>query len=119
MKDNQIIILAIGISIISIILLGIFIETTDAIQVSLYSTKPNNIPKNKLIEFQGTINKMTFNEKTTSIQVCDINCLTVICQNDLKSLNILSEGDFVKVKGVTKSYYQSTIVYAKEILYIS
>ncbi|MCC7552312.1 hypothetical protein KO317_01440 [Candidatus Micrarchaeota archaeon] len=117
MDNKKIILLALSIAVLSIVLLFIFINTTIATQISLYSTPTNKIPRDTLIEFQGTIEKITFNEKTVSLRICDGNCLTVICQNDLEILKILSEKDFVKVIGVTKSYYQGITVYANEITY--
>ncbi|MFA5382024.1 MAG: hypothetical protein WC356_02580 [Candidatus Micrarchaeia archaeon] len=116
MDDKQIIFIAIFIAVLSILLLYQFIEFTKPIQISLYSN--NEIPKDSLIEFQGRIQSMNFNEKTTSIKVCDTNCLTVNANNNLNVLKILSEGDLIKVKGTTKTYYQGIIVYAQEINYL-
>ncbi len=115
MEDKQIILFAVSIAILSIILLFVFIDSTKPIKISLYSTDSSKIPRNSLIEFQGKINKLTFNEKTVSIKVCDNNCLTVVANNNLEILNILSEGDLIKIKGTTKSYYQGIVVYAQEI----
>ena len=106
------------IAILAIVLLYLFIDFTKPVKISLYSTNSNNIPKDILIEFQGRIDKLSFNKKSVSIKICDNNCLTTIANKDLEILDILSEGDLVKVRGTTKSYYQGIIVYAQEINYL-